>query len=220
MDQGNQNQLPVEDENGYGETQQIPNLGRDGGKPGRRPTRSGLMFGVLGLVLVILVIVLLVAVTAIVMNRSAQTLNKPPTPTLRIEFNSPAASPTRIRATVVLSTPSTRPTGNTTVVVFPTVTPASAGADNAQGTSPSSEEGDVRVGGFVEVRGTAGLGVRVRSGPGLNYTTNKIYEEGTRFKVLEGPQAIDDLQWWRLEDPSGVIGWAAGDYLTPVGSAE
>ena len=72
------------------------------------------------------------------------------------------------------------------------------------------------IGGSAIVAGT-GSSLRLRSDPGLQSTTLKTVDDGTRLKILEGPRSADDLVWWRLEDPAdGAQGWAAEKFLTPA----
>jgi hypothetical protein len=76
--------------------------------------------------------------------------------------------------------------------------------------------GDVAVGGKVRVVGTGTDKLRLRSGPGLNYTTVTLIEDGHEFDVLEGPQSANGYQWWRLQDSEGTVGWAVANYLQPI----
>ena len=72
------------------------------------------------------------------------------------------------------------------------------------------------IGGSAIVAGT-GSALRLRSDPGLQSTTLKTVNDGTRLKILEGPRNADDLVWWRLEDAAdGAQGWAAEKFLTPA----
>lgn len=72
------------------------------------------------------------------------------------------------------------------------------------------------IGGSAIVAGT-GSALRLRSDPGLQSTTLKTVNDGTRLKILEGPRNADDLVWWRLEDATdGAQGWAAERFLTPA----
>ncbi len=74
------------------------------------------------------------------------------------------------------------------------------------------------IGGGAIVAGT-GSSLRLRSDPGLQSTTLKTVDDGTRLKILEGPRDADGLTWWRLEDASdGAQGWAAAKFLTPATS--
>jgi hypothetical protein len=72
------------------------------------------------------------------------------------------------------------------------------------------------IGGEAVVAGT-GSSLRLRSDPGLQSTTLKTVDDGTRLKILEGPREADGLTWWRLEYAAdGAQGWAAEKFLTPA----
>jgi hypothetical protein len=44
----------------------------------------------------------------------------------------------------------------------------------------------------------------------------RTLEDGTQLQVLEGPEAADGYEWWKLRTDDGLEGWAAGDWLVPV----
>jgi hypothetical protein len=74
----------------------------------------------------------------------------------------------------------------------------------------------VMPGGQVVVRGTGAQELRLRAGPGLTQQMLSTLEDGTQLLVLEGPEAADGYEWWKLRTDDGVEGWAAGDWLVPV----
>jgi hypothetical protein len=192
----------------FTETQPIRPVSRrrangGGGLHARLSGLSGAALAAIGVGAVLAAILLLIGLIALVVHRSGQTVSAVPTPTLLIEFATPVPGATRPLA-----------------VRRPPTLPAVAPTDAVTATNVSVPAGPIAPGGFVEVQGTGTLGVRLRSGPGLNYTTNRVAEEGTRFKVLEGPQSVDDFEWWRLETKDGTIGWAAATYLKPTSGFE
>jgi len=65
------------------------------------------------------------------------------------------------------------------------------------------------VGAQVVVAGT-GQCLNVRDGPGLGKAAIDCLKDGTTIKLGEGPQEVDDFQWWRIE---GRDGWVASDWL-------
>lgn len=71
---------------------------------------------------------------------------------------------------------------------------------------------------YAVITGTDGAALRARSKPGLKETTVTRYREGQTVHILEGPQVVDNLEWWRVE-ADGQGGWAAGNYLKPIESA-
>ncbi len=71
---------------------------------------------------------------------------------------------------------------------------------------------------YVKIEGTAGSGLRIRSGPGLNTDTVFIANESDVYIVIDGPVDMDGLIWWKLATPydENRQGWAAADYLTKI----
>ena len=55
--------------------------------------------------------------------------------------------------------------------------------------------------------------LKMRSGPGLNYTVLHTLSLSTSCSVLENPVYGDGYQWYRLDCGSSRIGWVAGAYL-------
>ncbi|MDH7485743.1 MAG: SH3 domain-containing protein [Anaerolineae bacterium] len=170
-----------------------PRATRAGVRAGRR--RLGRSMTLRGL-LALLVLLLL----AVVLWWSARALFPPPvaTPTAAAAATSlPLATPTpAITAAATVSA--------VTSVPSPTPTPQAA----------------IAVGQMVQISGTEEEGIRFRSGPGLDYATLDILQEGVRLKVLEGPEQADGFAWWRLEMEDGTVGWAAGDWLEPISASE
>jgi uncharacterized protein YraI len=65
------------------------------------------------------------------------------------------------------------------------------------------------VGAEVVVTST-GQCLNVRDGPGLAMTAIDCLEDGRTIKLGEGPEEVDDFQWWRID---GRDGWVAADWL-------
>ena len=65
------------------------------------------------------------------------------------------------------------------------------------------------VGAQVVVTGT-GQCLNVRDGPGLGNNAIDCLQDGTTIKLGEGPEEVDDFEWWRIE---GRDGWVASDWL-------
>jgi hypothetical protein len=74
------------------------------------------------------------------------------------------------------------------------------------------------IGSYVQITGTEGDGLRIRSQPGLNGETVFRGEEAEVFVVREGPQTADGYIWWYLVAPydDTRAGWAVSDYLAVV----
>ncbi len=102
------------------------------------------------------------------------------------------------------------------VIPTPTLLPAQIVPTLVAAVAPSPTPTGLYRGGSAIVAGT-GSSLRLRSDPGLQSTTLKTVDDGTRLKILEGPRDADGLTWWRLEDAAdGAQGWAAEKFLTPA----
>ena len=79
-------------------------------------------------------------------------------------------------------------------------------------------EGAIGVGAYVQVIGTGGVGLRMRSAPGLSSTVNFTALDSEVFLVIDGPVVADDYTWWHLEAPYDTTrnGWSASEFLTPI----
>ena len=143
--------------------------------------------------------------------REEQTPLAPSSPTVIVQVVTATAGPATATPTPSVTLTLTA-TPEDTATPPPTVTLTHTPAPTA---TPTPEL-EIRVGGQVKVGDTGGVNLRLRSGPGTNFITFKIIQEGVVLEVLSGPESADDLTWWRLRDPVGVIGWAAQDWLVPV----
>jgi hypothetical protein len=100
-------------------------------------------------------------------------------------------------------TPKTQPTAS----LDPNVTP----------TLPANE---VSNGGYVQITGTEGEGLRLRATPGLAGEDLFLGFDEEVFQVRDGPQQVDGYTWWYLAAPydESRAGWAAADFLAVVPS--
>ncbi|HEX2907865.1 MAG TPA: tetratricopeptide repeat protein, partial [Phototrophicaceae bacterium] len=55
---------------------------------------------------------------------------------------------------------------------------------------------------------TAGDTLRMRSGAGTSFEVVAMIANGTVVTLLEGPQTIDGLPWWKIRTPDGIEGYA------------
>lgn len=170
---------------------------------GRLRDISGLALILFAILAIAAVILLLVALIAFVVQRSTDSANFVPTI---------PATPAGETGPVVIAT--------FTLMPAPTAGTISPGRVLTPTATIPSPPDEIEPGGFVAIQGTNSLGLRFRIGPGLNYATADVYDEGTRFKVLEGPELANEINWWRLEGEDGTIGWAAGEFLEPVDGFE
>ncbi len=99
------------------------------------------------------------------------------------------------------ATPSPSPTPWPSPTATPTATPLPQDA--------------IAVGRFVQVRGTGGLGLRVREQPSLQATVRFLARETEVFRVLEGPVEADGHVWWYVAAPYAGTrrGWVVQDFL-------
>ena len=97
----------------------------------------------------------------------------------------------------------------------PTPTATSTPSDPTEVVLP---EGVIGVGIYVQVIGTDGAGLRMRSEPGLSGTVNFTALDAEAFLVIDGPVEADGYTWWHLEAPYDQTrnGWSAGDFLSPI----
>jgi len=89
---------------------------------------------------------------------------------------------------------------------------------SATSTTDNVSEGGIGVGSYVQVVGTDGAGLRMRSEPGLDGDVNFTALDSEVFLVIGGPAKADGYTWWRLEAPYDATrsGWSAGDFLSPI----
>jgi hypothetical protein len=86
--------------------------------------------------------------------------------------------------------------------------------------TPSLAAGTIGVGGYVQISGTEGEGLRLRASPGLNGAQLFLGFDEEVYQVREGPQELDGHTWWYLVAPYDETraGWAAADFLAVVPS--
>ncbi len=106
-----------------------------------------------------------------------------------------------------------------TVIAAPTATVNPTATATPSGTT-TPPPGQIGIGGYVQISGTEGAGLRIHSAPGLNTDTVFRGEEAETFQVTDGPQQADGYTWWRIVAPydSTRAGWAASDFLAVVPS--
>ncbi|MBW6471841.1 MAG: hypothetical protein K0B14_01850 [Anaerolineaceae bacterium] len=75
-----------------------------------------------------------------------------------------------------------------------------------------------KVGEFVQITGTSGEGLRLRSEPGRSFSVNFIGMDAEVFEVIDGPVESDGFIWWYLEAPYDKTrnGWSVDEYLQEV----
>jgi hypothetical protein len=111
-----------------------------------------------------------------------------------------------------------------TVIPAPTAvppTPTKAAQNTPTPTSalpPSPPPGVIAVGAYVQITGTGGDGLRLRTEPGLNADVRILGAEAEVFLVQDGPREVDGYTWWYLVGPYDATrrGWAVSNYLAAV----
>jgi hypothetical protein len=77
------------------------------------------------------------------------------------------------------------------------------------------------VGALVEVFGTSGDGLRLRSEPDLQASILVLGVDTEVFQVEDGPVEAEGFQWWYLINPYDTAkqGWAVSTYLRALSSS-
>ncbi len=86
--------------------------------------------------------------------------------------------------------------------------------------TPTLAANTIGIGGYVQITGTEGEGLRLRSAPGLAGEQVDLGFDEEVYQVREGPQVVDGYTWWYLVAPYDETraGWAAADFLAVVPS--
>ncbi|GAB4504386.1 MAG: hypothetical protein Fur0043_13800 [Anaerolineales bacterium] len=110
-----------------------------------------------------------------------------------------------------------------TVIPAPSSTPnlaVTASLDPLLAGTPTLKPDEIGVGGYVQIAGTEGEGLRLRASPGLTGAPVFLGYDDEVFEVRDGPQDADGYTWWYLVAPYDETraGWAAADFLSPIPS--
>ncbi len=99
----------------------------------------------------------------------------------------------------------------------PTATATSLASSGGTLSTPVTNA-KIKLGDYVQISGTGGDGLRIRSGAGTSNAPIFLGMEAEVFKVIGGPQDADGITWWNLAAPYDATrtGWAASNYLTVV----
>ena len=107
-----------------------------------------------------------------------------------------------------------------------TVIPASTSTSSAPPTptvdpfAPTAVPTGIAPGNYVQITGTNGEGLRIRSQPGLTGEPVFLGYDSEVFIIQDGPREADGYVWWYLVAPYDETraGWAAADFLTYIPS--
>lgn len=105
-----------------------------------------------------------------------------------------------------------------------TVIPAPTATSNVPPTAtidpfaPTAVPTGIVIGNYVQITGTNGEGLRIRSNPGLSGEPVFLGFDSEVFIVQDGPREADGYVWWYLVAPYDQTraGWAAADFLSYI----
>lgn len=109
-----------------------------------------------------------------------------------------------------------------TVIPYPSETPTQLPTDTPVATeavtpspTPPPALGAFTPGQLVQIEGTQGDGLRLRSNPGLGGEILFLGLENEVFEVQDGPQEVDGYTWWFLVNPydKSKRGWGVANYI-------
>ena len=105
----------------------------------------------------------------------------------------------------------------TNTVVMNTPTPSNEPQTTRLVPPPQGGEA-ISVGAYVQISGTGGDGLRLRSEPSLQGDVKFLALEAEVFLVENGPRLNDEYTWWLLTAPydASIQGWAVANYLLVV----
>ena len=105
-----------------------------------------------------------------------------------------------------------------TVIAAPTSTSSAPPTATKDPFAPTIAPTGIAIGNYVQISGTEGEGLRIRSQPGLNGEPQFLGYDSEVFIVQDGPREADGFVWWYLVAPYDEtrVGWAAADFLSYV----
>lgn len=105
-----------------------------------------------------------------------------------------------------------------TVIPAPTSTSSAPPTPTIDPFAPIAAPTGIAIGNYVQIAGTNGEGLRIRSDPGLNGNFEFLGYDSEVFIVQDGPSEVDGFVWWYLVAPYDETrnGWAAADFLSYI----
>jgi len=105
-----------------------------------------------------------------------------------------------------------------TVIAAPTSTSGAPPTPTIDPFAPTAAPAGIALGNYVQITGTNGEGLRIRSEPGLNSNPVFLGFDSEVFIIQDGPRTADGYIWWYLVAPydQARAGWAASDFLTYI----
>lgn len=100
----------------------------------------------------------------------------------------------------------------------PTAAPAASPTYDPYAPTPTSGPGKFNVGDYVQISGTEGQGLRIRSDPGLNGKQLFLGFDTEVYTIMDGPRDVDGYTWYQLTaiNDQTRVGWAASNFLTKI----
>jgi hypothetical protein len=118
------------------------------------------------------------------------------------------------------------PTAAMTIITHPTATPTEVSPTATAEPTPTMAPtdlptplpGNLARGAYVEVKGTGGDGLRLRTEPSLSSQVRFIGQESEVFRLEDGPVDKDGYSWWYLIAPfdESRNGWAVSNFLVVI----
>ena len=107
-----------------------------------------------------------------------------------------------------------------TVIPAPTSTSSAPPTPTTDPFASPTPPAGIAIGNYVQITGTEGQGLRIRSQPGLDGAFQFLAYDSEVFLVQDGPREVDGYTWWYLVAPYDETraGWAAADFLAVVPS--
>jgi hypothetical protein len=107
-----------------------------------------------------------------------------------------------------------------TVIPAPSATaaPAATATFDPYAPTPTIVVGQISIGTYVQISGTQGQGLRIRSQPGLNGKQMFLGFDTEVYTVVDGPRELDGYTWYSLAaiNDQTRTGWAASNFLTVI----
>lgn len=107
---------------------------------------------------------------------------------------------------------------NLTMIPAPTGTSSAPPRPTIDPFAPTPVPTGPALGNYVQITGTNGEGLRIRSQPGLNGEPVFLGYDSEVFIVQDGPREADGYTWWYLVAPydDTRAGWAAANFLSYI----
>ena len=105
-----------------------------------------------------------------------------------------------------------------TVIPAPTSTSSAPPTPTTDPFASPTPPAGIAIGNYVQITGTEGQGLRIRSQPGLDGAFQFLAYDSEVFLIQDGPREVDGYTWWYLVAPYDQtrVGWAAADFLTYI----